>query len=165
MNINPDDEEADYALFGMVLLQWGHIEAELINLLLRLTHPLFGFSDEKGLPPAFSRQIRLAKHLYRHIPQMAELKDVACTLLDTLGPLHKTRSVIIHRYYQRYTASDRFMFGIFGRQGPRMVNKFHYFTHAQIAQLSSDIEDRRANMAILSADTFRVPLPKARRGG
>ena len=52
MKINSDDEEAYYALFGMVLLQWGHIEAELINVLLRLTHPLFGFFDKKGLPPA-----------------------------------------------------------------------------------------------------------------
>jgi len=166
MRINPDDQENDYALFGMVLLQWGHVEAELVNILLRLTHPRFGFVQEKGLPRGFSDQIRLAKRLYRAIPHIAELKDEACALLGTLGPLHNTRSVIVHGYYQGYAGGDRFMFGIFEPQkGPRMVNKAHYFTHAQVVQLSSDIDKRRASMAMLSANTFRVPLPKTVRAG
>lgn len=164
MRINPDDQETDYALFGMVLLQWGHIEAELVNILLRLTHPLFGFSQEKGLPGAFSDQVRLAKRLYGEIPQFADLKDNASALLDMLRPLHKARSIIVHGYYQGHTGNDQFMFGIFERQkGPRMVNRAHYFTHAQVAQLSSDIGERRASMVMLSTNTFRVRLPKANR--
>jgi hypothetical protein len=96
---------------------------------------------------------------------MADLKDRASALLDTLGPLHRFRSVIVHGYYQGYTGNHQYMFGIFERQsGPRMVNKAHHFTHAQISQLSSDIETRQANMTTLSADTFQVPLPKARHG-
>src|SRR5258708_2389311 len=103
MKINPDDEEADYTLFGRVLLQWGHVEAELVNILLRLTHPLFGFFDEKGLPRGFGEQVRLAKRLYRAIPAMAHLNEGACALLDPLPSLHKTRSIIVHGYYQGYT--------------------------------------------------------------
>ena len=164
MRINPDDQETDYALFGMVLLQWGHIEAELVNILLRLTHPLFGFLVEKGLPRGFSDQTRLAKRLYRKIPHMADLRDEACSLLGTLGPLHKTRSIIVHGYYQGYTGHDQFRFGIFEKRvGPRMVNKTLYFTQAQVTQLSSDIDERRVRMATLSKNTFRVRLPKAER--
>jgi hypothetical protein len=46
VKINPGDEESDYALFGKVLLQWGHVEGKLINILLRLLHPRFGFVAE-----------------------------------------------------------------------------------------------------------------------
>jgi hypothetical protein len=161
VNINPDDQEADYALFGRVLLQWGHVEVQLVNILLRLLHPRFGFVAEKGLVSAFGDQVKLARRAYRSIPQMSHLRDKACDLFDTLRPLHKTRSIIIHGHYQGYLGKGQFAFGIFERQpGPRMVNKAYYFTEDQVAQLSSEIERRRKELGTLSADTFQVEFPE-----
>ena len=84
----------------------------LLNILLRLTHPLFKFKAEP-FPQALAARLKLAKRGYTEIPAMASLKDQALPLLGTLAALGRQRQ-------QRDTKKSR-------RKRPRKTGK-HGFT-------------------------------------
>lgn len=156
-----DDGGAAYALFGKVILLWGHVETALISILLRVTHPLFGLPGHEGVPMAFSRKIKLAKRGYSEIPEMSSLRPEAESAFSALWPLSEQRDIIVHGYYQGFTGSSRYMFGRYElRQKRTRGFRFHYFTDAEIAELVRGIEKSWQRLDDLSARTFQVPFPK-----
>jgi hypothetical protein len=159
MKINSDDDEEDYALFGKIVLLWGHVEAALVNILLRVTHPLNKLPNHDGVPTPFSQKIKLAKRGYRDIEKLTSIKSEAYEILASLRPIHDRRSIIVHGYYQGFTGSNnQFMFGLYKSHGPlrERALKFHYFTRQEIRQLISDIEACRRKLDALSDNTFRL---------
>ena len=98
MKINPDDDEAEYASFGKIVLFWGHIEASLAAILLSLYHPYNKLPDRGSVPIKFSTKISHAIHGYCNIPRMKPLRGVAKEALNDLLPLHDQRSIIVHGY-------------------------------------------------------------------
>jgi hypothetical protein len=46
--IDTEEGAADYAVFGRIVLLWGHVEIAiaLVNIIVRLTHP--HFADSQG---------------------------------------------------------------------------------------------------------------------
>ena len=124
--IHSYDVEEDYALFCKIVLLWGHIEAALVNILLRLTHPLNKLSDHDGVPTPFNNKIKLAKRGYRDIPKLAQIKDEAHALLTSLEPIHRSRSIIVHGYYQGFTGGDQYMFGLYESRRPLRKRSFAF---------------------------------------
>jgi hypothetical protein len=157
MKMNSDDDEDYYALFGKIVLLWGHVEAALVNILLRITHPLNKLPKHDGVPTPFNQKIKLAKRGYRDIEKLASLKNEAYVLLSSLEPIHIHRNIIVHGYYQGFTG-NQFMFSRYESLPPLRERslKFYYFSHEDIRQLISDIEASRRKLTVLGDDTFRL---------
>jgi hypothetical protein len=163
MATETDDDAADYALFGKILLLWGHVETALVKIVLRLTHPLFGLPNHQGVPDPFSQKIKLAKRGYRDIPAMSPLRDQAREAFGALSPLSKTRNIIVHGYYQGLTGADRYMFSTYVQRSQTPGFKSYYFAVDDVAKLASDINASRQELDDLTTKTFRIALPRVSR--
>jgi hypothetical protein len=157
MKINPDDEEADYATFGKIVLLWGHIEASLANIILGLWHPKNKLPDRGGMPLQFNTKRRRALEGYCDTPKLKPIRKRAKAEIEALVPLHEKRSIIVHGYYQGLTGSGYYLFGGYeARPNERKRWRVYQFTPAEVGTLTVEIANHRQIMSDLAAETFRL---------
>src|SRR5271156_2704108 len=110
MTISSDGQDGDYALLGRIILLWGNVEMELVNIILRLNHPMSQPKIKFKVPVPFDEKLKFAIMRYREIPEMVPLANQAQTVFATLPPLHKTQTQIVHGGFQGRRGDGSFLF-------------------------------------------------------
>jgi hypothetical protein len=164
VKIRSDDEESDYALFGKIVLLWGLVEMSLVNIALRLSHPLFIPKCTKNFPSSFDKLMEFAYKRYATLPEMIPIASEAKTILDTLPPLHATRTIIVHGQYQGYHYKDSYMFGFYhSRRSDQKRFSIKEMSTEQLHDTLKRISAADKEMERLSRATFLIEPPKAIR--
>lgn len=157
MKINPDDEEADYATFGKIILLWGHIEASLVGIILALRSPRHKLPDRGGVPLQFHTKRKHILEGYNDIPKMASIRKRAKSEIEALVLLHEKRSIIVHGYYQGFTGHGYYLFGAYESR-PNQTKRWrsYQFTQAELEALAGDLAKHNVIMRDLATETLRV---------
>lgn len=93
-------DEQVRAIVGTIVLEWGHIEAALANIIICLNHPFAKRSTFERVPHTFATKRKAALRGYYESPKMATIRKAACATIDALVPLFENRSAIVHGTYQ-----------------------------------------------------------------
>ena len=163
MKIHPNEEDSEYALFGKIILLWGHVEMELVNIILRLNYPMSRPKIVFRVPTNFDEKLRFAADRYDAIGELRGLSDRAKSLFTTLPPLHKLRTTIVHGSYQGRLGSNTYQFNFYhSRKSEKSRHGFFYFTHDELIDLLNRISFARREVDALSRATYSIPAPASR---